>query len=314
MYLEKKLKIIFFILLIILFNIKNSIALENKILFKIDNEIITTIDIYEEIRFLKIFNPESNNFNEEKLFEISKNSILRDKIKKIEIMKFIKELKTDDKFLLKFIKNRYSKMNINSLENFESLLRFNNLNVKNVKEKFYIELIWNDLIYQKFHDKVIIDKERIKNEILQNPKKEKQKELLLSEIMFIVNDKADFKNRYEKILLDIKNLGFKKAAILHSTSDTASNGGLIGWIKEDNLNQNIKDIISELLLGQLSKPIRTSSGFIIIKIEDKKEYVTEFNLAKKIEEVVRFKTDDQLSQFSSMYFNKLKKDLVIYGL
>lgn len=314
MYLEKKLKIIFFILLIILFKIKNSIALENKILFKIDNEIITTIDIYEEIRFLKIFNPESNNLNEEELFEISKNSILRDKIKKIEIMKFIKELKTDDKFLLKFIKNRYSKMNINSLENFESLLRFNNLNVKNVKEKFYIELIWNDLIYQKFHDKVIIDKERIKNEILQNPKKEKQKELLLSEIMFIVNDKADFKNRYEKILLDIKNLGFKKAAILHSTSDTASNGGLIGWIKEDNLNQNIKDIISELLPGQLSKPIRTSSGFIIIKIEDKKEYVTEFNLAKKIEEVVRFKTDDQLSQFSSMYFNKLKKDLVIYGL
>ena len=314
MYLEKKLKIIFFILLIILFKIKNSIALENKILFKIDNEIITTIDIYEEIRFLKIFNPESNNLNEEELFEISKNSILRDKIKKIEIMKFIKELKTDDKFLLKFIKNRYSKMNINSLENFESLLRFNNLNVKNVKEKFYIELIWNDLIYQKFHDKVIIDKERIKNEILQNPKKEKQKELLLSEIMFIVNDKADFKNRYEKILLDIKNLGFKKAAILHSTSDTASNGGLIGWIKEDNLNQNIKDIISELLPGQLSKPIRTSSGFIIIKIEDEKEYVTEFNLAKKIEEVVRFKTDDQLSQFSSMYFNKLKKDLVIYGL
>jgi len=314
MYLEKKSKIIFFILLIILFNIKNSIALENKILFKIDNEIITTIDIYEEIRFLKIFNPESNNLNEEELFEISKNSILRDKIKKIEIMKFIKELKTDDKFLLKFIKNRYSKMNINSLENFESLLRFNNLNVKNVKEKFYIELIWNDLIYQKFHDKVIIDKERIKNEILQNPKKEKQKELLLSEIMFIVNDKADFKNRYEKILLDIKNLGFKKAAILHSASDTASNGGLIGWIKDDNLNQNIKDIISELLPGQLSKPIRTSSGFIIIKIEDKKEYVTEFNLAKKIEEVVRFKTDDQLSQFSSMYFNKLKKDLVIYGL
>ena len=314
MYLEKKSKIIFFILLIILFNIKNSIALENKILFKIDNEIITTIDIYEEIRFLKIFNPESNNLNEEELFEISKNSILRDKIKKIEIMKFIKELKTDDKFLLKFIKNRYSKMNINSLENFESLLRFNNLNVKNVKEKFYIELIWNDLIYQKFHDKVIIDKERIKNEILQNPKKEKQKELLLSEIMFIVNDKADFKNRYEKILLDIKNLGFKKAAILHSNSNTASNGGLIGWIKDDNLNQNIKDIISELLPGQLSKPIRTSSGFIIIKIEDKKEYVTEFNLAKKIEEVVRFKTDDQLSQFSSMYFNKLKKDLVIYGL
>ena len=314
MYLIKRFKVLLIILLIIFFNFKNLIAVENKILFKVNNEIITTIDIYEEMRFLKTFNPEMRNLRDTELFEISKDSILRDKIKKIEIMNYVNELKVDDKFILLLIKNRYSKINIDNLENFESYLNSNNLNIKNIKEKFYIEIIWNDLVFQKFKDKVIIDKEKIKNEILLNSQREHQIELLLSEITFNVNDKKDFQNKYEKILNDIKNIGFKKTAILHSNSDSATNGGLIGWIKEDNLNQNIKEVIYNLVPGEISKPIRTSSGFIIIKIDDKKKYVSKFNLEEQVEEVVKFKTNDQLDQFSSMYFNKLKKNLLIYGL
>ena len=314
MYLAKKLRVLLIISLIIFLNIRTSIALENKILFKVNNEIITTIDIFEEIRFLKSFNPEISNLNETDLFEISKNSILRDKVKKIEIMNFVKELKVDDKFLLGFIKNKYSKIGINSIEKFENYLSDNNLNRENIMEKFYIQIIWNDLIFQKFKSKVVIDKEKIKNEILRNPQKKYQKELLLSEITFSPDNKKNFQIKYEKILKDIESSGFKKAALIHSNSDTATNGGLIGWIKEDNLNKNIKEIISKLLPGQFSKPIRTSSGFIIIKIEDKKEYVSIFNLDKKVDEVIKFKTNNQLDQFSSMYFNKLKKDLLIYGL
>ena len=314
MYLAKKLRVLLIISLIIFLNIRTSIALENKILFKVNNEIITTIDIFEEIRFLKSFNPEISNLNETDLFEISKNSILRDKVKKIEIMNFVEELKVDDKFLLGFIKNKYSKIGINSIEKFENYLSDNNLNRKNIMEKFYIQIIWNDLIFQKFKSKVVIDKEKIKNEILRNPQKKYQKELLLSEITFSPDNKKNFQIKYEKILKDIESSGFKKAALIHSNSDTATNGGLIGWIKEDNLNKNIKEIISKLLPGQFSKPIRTSSGFIIIKIEDKKEYVSIFNLDKKVDEVIKFKTNNQLDQFSSMYFNKLKKDLLIYGL
>ena len=314
MNLIKNFKILYIFLILVILNFPKSIALENKILFKVNNEIITTIDIYEEIKFLKIFNPEVNSLNETELFEISKNSVLRDKIKKIEIMKFVSEIKVDDKFLTKLLKNRYSKISINSLVDFENYLKNNNLNIKNIKEKLYIEIIWNDLIFQKFKNKVVIDKDKIKNEILQNPQKESQSELLLSEIVFDANSKIDFQNKYEKILLDIENVGFKKTAIIHSNSDTATNGGLIGWVKVDNLNQNIKEIISKLRQGQFSKPIRTSSGFIIIKIEDKRKYESKFDLNEKVQEVVKFKTNEQLDQFSSMYFNKLKKDLVIYGL
>ena len=314
MNLAKKLRLLIFILLMFSTNFQKLIALENKILFKIESEIITTIDIYEEIKFLKTFNPEISSLSKEELFEISKNSIVRDKIKKIEILNFIKEIKVDDKFLFNLMRSKYSRPNINSLEDFKKYLKDNNLNIEIIREKFAIELMWNDIIYQKFSGKIKIDKEKIKKEILKNSKKEVQREILLYEIVFNLNDKTEFENKYEKILLDIKKLGFKKTALIHSNSDTASNGGLIGWVKEDNLNQNIKKIISKLQPGQFSKAIRTSSGFIILKIEDQKEYTTQVNLKDKMEEAVRFKRNDQLNQFSNMYFNKLKKNLTIYDL
>ena len=314
MQIKKKLKILILSTLLIIFSIKNSNTVENKILFKVDNEIITTIDIFEEIKFLRIFNPEIDNLEDTELFEISKNSILRDKIKKIEILKFVDELKVEDKFLLNLIKGKYSKKNIDTLENFKAYLNKNDLNFKNVNEKLTIELIWNDLIYQKFSNKVVINKEKIKKEILQNSKKDRQRELLLSEIVFNEDDKMNFKKKFDKILSDIDKIGFKKAALKHSDSDTASSGGLIGWIKEDNLNQNIRKVITKLKTGQFSNPLRTSSGFIIIKLEDEKYYSSELNLNEKILEAIRFKTNDQLNQFSSMYLNKIKKDLKIYGL
>jgi len=293
---------------------KHSYGLENKILFKIEDEIITTIDIFEEIKFLKKFYQEINNLSETELFEISKNSILRDKIKKIEIMNFVKELKVEEKYLTQFIRNKYSQKGFDSIENFEKYLTENELNIKLIKEKFTIEIIWNDLIYQKFSKKVVIDRNKIKNQILKKPQKENEIELLLSEITFSVVDKIDFQNKYQKILLDIENIGFKKTALIHSNSETATNGGVIGWINESNLNKNIMENISKLQPGQFSKPIRTSSGFIIIKIDDKRESVSKFDLTKKIEEIIKFKTNDQLDQFSNMYFNKIKKDLTIYGL
>ena len=314
MYFTKQLKVISIYLSITILSINLSNALENKILFKVDNEIITTIDIYEEIRFLKIFNPEINDLSEAELFEISKNSILRDKIKKIEIMNFVKTIKVEDKFIFNLIRSRYSNININSFEDFENYLKDKNFNVDNIREKFTIELIWNDLIYQKFNKKVVINKDKIREEILQNPKKRNQRELLLSEITFNVQNKNDLNDRHKKILLDIEKVGFKKSAFIHSDSDTATNGGLIGWIKEDNLNKVIKKSISKLQPGQFSEPIRTSSGFMIIRIDDKKEYASNINLEDKVNEMIRYKTNNQLDQFSSMYFNKIKKDLMIYGL
>ena len=89
-------------------------------------------------------------------------------------------------------------------------------------------------------------------------------------------------------------------------------------LKKNNFRKisfaSLKKVISKLQTRQISKPIRTSSGFIIIMIEDKRVSELKFNLAEKIDEAIRFRRNDQLNQFSNIYFNKLKKDLIIYGL
>ena len=298
----------------IFFNYQKLQSLENKILLKIDNDIITTFDIYEEIKFLKLFNPQLNNLSENEIFEISKNSILKDRIKRIEILKFVKEIKVDDRFLVRLIKNRYSEIGLNSLDSFENYLSKNKLDVDKVKEKISTELIWNDIIFQKFNSKVSVNREEIKRNILENPQKKTQEKLLLSEITFNVDKKVDFEKKSKKIFDDIEKTGFKNAALIHSESSTASNGGLIGWVKFDNINNSIKTEISNLNIGQYSKPVRTSSGFIIVKIEDKKVDKIDINLNREIEEMIKFKTNEQLDQFSNIYFNKIKKDLTIHEL
>ena len=227
------LKHLFISFLILTLNFCNLQAFENKILFKIDNQIITTIDIYHEVKFLKIFNPQINELNNDEQLVVSKNSIIRDKIKKTEILNFVEEIKVEDKFLLNLLKTKYSQIEFSSMVNFENYLKENDLNVKLIKEKFAIELIWNDLVFQKYNSKISINKKKIKSEILNKPKKN-LRELSISEIVFNVSKKSEFEKKYEQILKDIELTGFKNAALIHSVSDSASIGGYIGWIKEDN--------------------------------------------------------------------------------
>ena len=102
--------------------------------------------------------------------------------------------------------------------------------------------------------------------------------------------------------------------MIHSITDSASGGGYIGWIKEDNLNEKIRKRISDLKKGESSKPILTSSGFLIIKVEDEKKYEIDFNLDNEINNLIQFKTNEQLNQFSRLYFNKVKKSVIFNEL
>ena len=307
------LKYLFISFLLVFFNLCKLQALENKILFKIDNEIITTVDIYHEVKFLKIFNPQINDLSNEEQLDISKNSIIRDKIKKTEILSFVDEIKVEEKYLMNLLKTKYSQINVDTMKSFENYLLENDLNFELIKEKFSIELIWNDLVFQKYNSKISIDKEKNKSKFLKKQKKN-LRELSISEIIFNVSKKSEFEKKYGKILKDIELTSFKNAALIHSVSDSASVGGYIGWVKEDNLNENIKDKISNLKIGEFSKPILTSSGFLIIKVEDEKKYEIDFNLDREIKNLIQFKTNEQLNQFSRLYFNKVKKDIIFNEL
>ena len=112
---KKNLFIKLFFAFILIFFYTNLNASENKILIKIDNQIITSLDVENEKRLLIVLNPRIKDLEESQIFKIAKNSIIRQKIKKIEILKYTDELKIDDTFLNKLIKSNYSRIGINNV-------------------------------------------------------------------------------------------------------------------------------------------------------------------------------------------------------
>jgi len=296
------------ILLVIFLSIKSSYAIENKIIVRVNNEIVTSIDILNEINYLKLLNPEIKELNNEQLFEISKNSLIREKIKKIYLLKIIDKISIEEKYLNNLIKNIYSQKNIKSLQDYKLYLKNNNINYKYFKNKITIESLWNEMIFQKFNSKVKINKDQIKKEILNNP----EEKLLLSEILVAKSKDNEMKLKFNQIQEDIQREGFSNAASIHSISETASRGGKIGWIDKNSLNKLLANKLSKLNIGDYTDPILTPSGYLIVKLENKKDNeVSEEDIEKKIERLVKIKTNQQLNQFSNIYLNKLKKDVVI---
>ena len=153
-----RLLVIFIIFLINLDNVK---ALENKILFKIENEIITSIDVENEKSYLKALNPNINNLDKNKLHLISKNSIIREKIKEKEILKYLENIVIDENFLKNLIKQRYTRLKLNNEKEFLEHIKNYNINIETVEKKISIEALWNQIIYQKFFKNVKIDKVKL---------------------------------------------------------------------------------------------------------------------------------------------------------
>ena len=283
-------------------------ALENKILIKINNDIITSVDIFNEVNYLAFSNKNFKELDNFKSYEIAKKSIIRQKIQEIELLKNFKELKIDEKYYGNLIKNYYENLGLNSYDKFLEYVKKNNVDINIIKQKITIEVLWNQLIYKKFSSNIRIDKEQIKRNLNKN---EKIKEYLLSEIIFYNEKKEDLKIKLEEIKKTIRIEGFSKAALEHSVSDTAKNNGELGWIKENFISNQIKKELTKIKLGDYTNPIKVPGGFLLIKINDIRELEKEIDLEKEINLIVRKKTNDQLNQFSNIYFNKIKKNIKI---
>ena len=156
-----------------------------------------------------------------------------------------------------------------------------------------------------------IDSEAIKNEIKTNTK---IKELLLSEIVFTIDENEKLNDKFELIKKRILNNSFSDAALIFSISESAKNGGNLGWIKETSINKKIKNEIKNLALGQHSKPLVIPGGFLIIKIEKERYVDVDTDINKEFDLIVKKKTNDQLNQYSIIYLNKVKKNIQINEL
>ena len=304
-----KKKLISLIFIFFIFN-NTSISLENKILVKIDNEIVTGIDVDNEAKYLISLNPNIKNLSKKEIFDISKKSIIREKVKYIEINKNFKNLNVPDNYIEQILKNIYQKIGIENLEIFKIYLKENNIDYEYVKDRIKIETLWNELIIAKFSTKIVINKEEIRKKLI-SERKQYSKSFMVSEIFFETSNSDQIENIYKKIVKTIENDGFDKAVLTFSSSKTANSGGQLGWIQEETLNKNLRDVFNKMNEGEYTKPITVPAGFLVLKINKIKKEKVNQNIEKKINEIINFKKNDQLNQFSKMYFNKIKKDINI---
>ena len=304
----KKIILIFFYSLIFF---SNAIAIENKILFKVNNEIITSIDILTELKYLGTINNDLNKMPKKQAFEIAKKSLIREKIKEIELKKIFKEIIIEDKFLNNLLVDHFESAEIKSIYDFEKYFLLLDISPNLIKKKISIEVMWNQFIFNKFNKNIKINKEIIKNELLT---KDKQKEYLLSEIFFTINENEILDKKTNLLEKEINDKGFSQTALIYSVSNTANKGGKLGWVKETIMSPKIKKIIKQIKINNYTKPIVLPGGFLILKIEDIRETDNDFDLNSEIDKIVRKKTNEQLNQFSNIYFNKIKKNIIINEL
>jgi peptidyl-prolyl cis-trans isomerase SurA len=308
----KRKTLIILSLFFFIFN-KNSFCIENRILLKIENEIITSLDVKNEYKYLVALNPSIQNSKEDDIIKLSKRSIIQEKIKKIEIEKNFNNPKIPQEFLDQILENVYSRIGMKNLNHFKEYLKTNDINFEDVKNKLETEALWNELILIKFSSRIKINKENLRNKI-QRDNNKSLKSYLMSEISFEISNLKDLDKKFKEISNVINNKGFDFAALKFSLSQTSNLGGKLDWINENSLNKNIKNAIKDIEINDFTKPIVVPGGFLILQINDIKNTKIEVDVENELKKLVNFEKNNQLNQYSKIYFNKIKKNLEINEL
>ena len=302
---------VFFIIIFFIF-ITNSNSFENKILFKIENQIITSLDVMKEYKYLIALNPNLKKYSKKNNIKLAKKSIVQEKIKNIEIERNFENPKVPEEFIEQIMRNIYTKIGLSNLNDFKKYLISSEIDFENVKKKLEIEALWNELIILKFSSKVKIDEKKLKDEITKN--NSFLKSYLMSEISFEVSNIKDLENKFLEISNVINNKGFDFAALQYSSSPTSNLGGKLDWINENSLNDNIKKAITNLEINDFTKPIAVPGGFLILQINDIENTKISIDIDAELKKLINFEKNNQLSQYSKIYFNKVKKDMEINEL
>ncbi|MDC0043404.1 peptidylprolyl isomerase [Candidatus Pelagibacter sp.] len=293
--------IIFYIISFASPSISNSIF----IVAKVNNSIITNIDIIKEANYLRALNPDLKKLKNNEILKIAKNSMLREKIKEGEISKYL-DLNNENPMLKSTIINIYSRLNFKSETEFEEYLNEFDLTLDIIKKKINVETTWNQLIFERYKNLVKVNKERITEQAKMNVSNSKQNLYLVSEILFNDTSKVKIDEKYQIILNSINEIGFKNTAAKYSISDSKNFGGELGWISENQLSKGLKEILYNLKIGEFSDPINIPGGRLILMLNDRNEETINLDLQNEIKTLIAFEKDRKLNQFSTIYFNKVK--------
>ena len=276
-----------------------------QIVERVGADIITNIDIENEYKYLIALNMNYKSIDKQKIYDYSKESLINEKIKKNELKKYF-ELGVKDTYLDQKIQEIFKRIGLKDLNEFKIYLQDYDLRIEDIYKKIEIEVKWNKLIFDKYKNQIVINEENLKKQLLEDI--EDKYSYNISELVFSIQNKSDFEEKYKKINESIGKIGFEKTVLIYSVSDSIDNSGNLGWIDEISLSEIILDEIRSIEISQITKPIKVQNGIIILKLNDKKKITrTNENNNDEFLKLVNFEKNRQLNIFSSIYFNKIKE-------
>ena len=296
-----------FILIILFLSIINISfsKIQLGIVLKIDNEIITTHDIEQEINYLKALNPRLNQIDKNELLIIAKNSIIKEFIKKKEIQKY-KKLDLKNSQIDSVLNNLIQNLNFQNKDQLNDYLNNYNFSIEKLKKKIEIENEWKNLIYSKYIKTVKIDREELIKKIEKSSKDKSTIEYNISEIVFTKKSGLILKELFSDIEESILKNGFENTANIYSISESAKVGGKIGWVKKNSLSDIIVDELNSLEKNEYSTPLQIDNNFFIFKINEIREVKIKINKEKELDKMIYVETTKQLDKFSNIFYNKIK--------
>jgi peptidyl-prolyl cis-trans isomerase SurA len=301
--------LIFFIIIISL--LINTTEAKIEIIAKVNNEIITNFDLQRESEYLKILNPNIKKLDNQKIFDLSKKSLINEIIKKKEIDKYIDFDQKND-FIETQLKNLYTKLNIKNEDEFENKLKsYNTYNLDEIRKKIKIELFWNDLIFSKYKDQVVVDRQKLIEKI-EDFKNKTERRFLISEIIFNKKKNQTLEETINEINLSIEEIGFNNAANIFSMSQSAKIGGKVGWVNESSLSKLILEKLEKIKIGETTEIFKIGNDFLILKLEDLELNKIKLDEKIELEKLTQAEINIQLNRYSRIYFDKAKMNFSIY--
>lgn len=284
--------------------------INNSIIVKVGNEIVTALDVENEIKtilVLKKLDFTQENINRSKDFAV--RSLIKSAIKESEIKKYgIEEF--DPNGLANYLENIAKSLNIKKNE-LKKFFFSNNLDYNSFVKKYKIELKWNTLIFRIYKNQISLNTIEIENELKTRLSFSTETEdYNLSEIEIDITQDVD--DKIKEVYRIIDEVGFAKAASKLSVSSSASQEGNMGWISTKSLNDNILKSITKMKIGSVTKPIKQATSILILKINDKKNYKTERQDLNKLKDsIVRQKKEEKLKLFSRSHFASIESNILI---
>ena len=304
----KKFSLFFFVLVFLNSEFLPAIAFKNKIIVKVDNNIITAYELKNKLKTsLILSNQEINQINIDKNKRRALTYLINLKLKKNELTKYKINLESID------IKNQLVSIASNDIEGFKNNFKKLDISYDLFVDELKIETGWKQLMFKIYNKKVRVNQEEIDKQVLTFLKKSSEiEELRISEIEIALDQNSNIDEEIKLIREEIDENGFEKTALKYSISTSSVNNGDIGWVNVDNLNSKMSKVLKTMKIGEVSLPIRDLNTLLFLKLSNKRtSKVENINADEFKKRLIDRKKNELFNLYSRSHLSKLKNNSLI---